>query len=169
MSSLESLDYLFFFAKPRPRPRTPPPTRPALTQRRNAMLNKPGDIDVRPSAAHVQVYSLRGALLADSSSPVEMDEFRCPTRYYLPRADVRFEQLEKVDTTTKCPYKGTCDLYWAAKDDELAKPIAWEYADPFDAVKVIKGRVAFWNEQVKLLVDGVEWRKGNEQSHKGQK
>ncbi|EJT48538.1 hypothetical protein A1Q1_02446 [Trichosporon asahii var. asahii CBS 2479] len=133
------------------------------------MLNKPGDIDIRPSKVHVQVYSQRGALLADSSSPVELDEFRCPTRYYLPRDDVKWDQLEKTDTVTKCPYKGTCDLYWAAKDDELAKPIAWEYADPLPAVDAIKGRVAFWNEQVKLLIDGVEWRKGNEQSHKGQK
>lgn len=134
------------------------------------MLNKPGDIEIRPSSkVHVQVYSQHGALLADSSAPVELDEFRCPTRYYLPHGDVKWDELEKTDTVTKCPYKGTCDLYWAARDDELAKPIAWEYADPLPSVKEIRGRVAFWNEQVKLLVDGVEWRKGNEQSHKGQK
>lgn len=207
MSSPRSLDYLFFFAKPRRRPaetaaRAPSSAHPAhparsaraarpassaappqrQSQRQSppqsqpepkpqpprAMLSKPGDIDVRASGAHVQVYSRGGALLADSRGALELDEFRCPTRYYVPRADVRWGALEQVPTTTRCPYKGTCDLYWAARDDELAKPIAWEYAAPLDAVRAIAGRVAFWNEQVRLLVDGVEWRKGNEHSHRGQ-
>lgn len=132
------------------------------------MLSKPGDIEIRPSSAHIQVYSRHGALLADSHDSLELNEFRCPTRYYLPRNDVKWNQLEKVDNKTHCPYKGDCDLYWAAKDDELAKPIAWEYAHPIDSVADIRDRIAFWNEQVRLHVDGVEWKKGNEQSHKGQ-
>ena len=29
-----------------------------------------------------------------------------PTRYYLPKHDVRMDLLEQSDTVTRCPYKG---------------------------------------------------------------
>jgi uncharacterized protein (DUF427 family) len=115
-------------------------------------LSKPGDIEITPSRRHIRVFDNAGTLLADSSSPVELEEFRCPVRFYLPSDDVQWDALEKVDMSTSCPYKGTADRYWRAKSG--GDYIAWGYSDPLSSVGAIKGHVAFYNEKLKIEVDG---------------
>lgn len=115
-------------------------------------LSKPGDIKLTPSHRHVRVFDKAGTLLADSKAPIELDEYRCPTRFYLPSADVQWDTLEKVDQTTFCPYKGKADRYWRTKTNSDA--IAWGYSDPLPAVGSIKDLVAFYNERLKIEVDG---------------
>lgn len=118
----------------------------------SSTLSKPGDINLTPSHRHIRVFDKAGTLLADSKAPVELDEYRLPTRFYLPSDDVKWDALEKVDHKTYCPYKGTADRYWRAKSSGDA--IAWGYSDPLPAVKSIKDLVAFYNERLKIEVDG---------------
>lgn len=122
-------------------------------------LIKPGDIVTRETNAHVQVFSESGAQLADSRSPIELDEFHCPTRFYFSPDEVDMDHLESVDLETECPYKGVCNQYWAVDGDKERKPIAWTYREPIDSVKDIKDRIAFWNERVTILINGFEWKK----------
>ncbi len=56
-------------------------------------------------------------VLADSASPVMVFETGLPTRYYVSRTDVRFEDLIPSDTVTACPYKGTTSGYWSVQLD----------------------------------------------------
>ena len=108
-------------------------------------------VDALRSSRHVQV-SIDGVPLADTHSPVLLFETGLPTRYYVPRPDVRFEHLTPSDTQTQCPYKGVTSGYWSFGE---RRDIAWCYDFPLPACASIAGLVAFYNEKVDLVVDGV--------------
>lgn len=113
-------------------------------------------VDAIPSSRHV-VVRLGDRVLADSSRPVALFEHGLPTRFYLPREDVRWSELQPVDLVTECPYKGYADSYWAAADAP-DRELAWSYSAPKHQVSVIQDRVAFYNERVQLEVDGAPYR-----------
>ena len=69
-------------------------------------------ISTNPSESHVRVES-NGQVLAESDRAVELHETGLPTRYYLPREDVRMELLTPTDTTSHCPFKGDASYYSA--------------------------------------------------------
>jgi uncharacterized protein (DUF427 family) len=106
-------------------------------------------VDVLPSSRHVQV-SVDGTEIADSSRPTLLFETYLPTRYYLPRSDVRMEHLDESTTVTMCPYKGTA-RHWSIGGTD----IAWSYEDPVPENPRIADLVCFYNERVDLVVDGV--------------
>lgn len=108
-------------------------------------------VEALPSSRHITV-SLTGILLADTSDPVLLFETYLPTRYYIPRADVRLDQLAEGSNRSHCPYKGFATDYWDAPD---VPSVAWSYPDPYPAVARIKDRIAFYNESVDITVDGV--------------
>ena len=84
-------------------------------------------------------------------------ETHLPTRFYLPREDVRLDLLEVGEFTSHCPYKGTAREYWDLPEgaDHAAVPgVAWSYTEPFPAVGAVAGRVAFYDELVDVEVDG---------------
>ncbi|WP_040784485.1 DUF427 domain-containing protein [Rhodococcus ruber] len=110
-------------------------------------------VDALPSSRHVQV-SVAGTIVADTRTPVLLFETRLPVRYYLPPADVDFSVLEETDLHTSCPYKGTA-RYWTFTGSPRVENVAWAYPDPIPAVAPIAGHVAFYNEKVDLVVDGV--------------
>lgn len=107
-------------------------------------------VEALPSSRHITV-ALDGVLLADSKDPVLLFETYLPTRYYLPREDVRLEQLHVGSNHSHCPYKGFATDYWDAPG---SPSVAWSYPDPYPAVARIKGRIAFYNESVDITVDG---------------
>jgi uncharacterized protein (DUF427 family) len=111
-------------------------------------------VDALPSTRHV-VVRLDGVVLAESSRPVLLFETGLPVRYYLPEEDVHLGLLVPTTNDSHCPYKGRADRYWDVADRPDARNIAWSYTEPFPAVGPIKDRVAFYNELVDLVVDGV--------------
>jgi uncharacterized protein (DUF427 family) len=79
-----------------------------------------------------------------------------PTRYYFDRLDVHFEHLRSSDTETSCPYKGTTSAYWSVvTGDRLIDDLAWAYDFPTRQLLPIAGLVAFYNEKLDVVVDGV--------------
>ena len=91
-------------------------------------------IATRPSDLRVEVRC-GGELLAVSDRAVELRETASPTRYYLPREDVRTDLLTLSATTTHCPFKGDAayfsapgcpDAFWTyeAPAERDALPIA---------------------------------------------
>jgi uncharacterized protein (DUF427 family) len=107
-------------------------------------------IDVNRSSRRVKV-SLGGELLAESERPLALFETGLPTRWYLPREDVRADLLEPNEKATVCAYKGTTTNYYSFGEHE---DIAWSYADPAWEVGPIKGRICFYNEFVDIELDG---------------
>jgi uncharacterized protein (DUF427 family) len=112
-------------------------------------------VDARRSSRHVRV-ELEGVVLADSSAPVLVFETGLPTRYYLDRLAVRFEHLTASDTITACAYKGVTSGYWSARIGmTMHADLAWSYGFPDRQLVPIAGLIAFYNERVDLIVDGV--------------
>ena len=107
-------------------------------------------ITTRPSERHVRVES-GGQVLAESDRAVELEETGLPTRYYLPREDVRTDLLEPSDTTSHCPFKGDA-TYFSAPG---AKDAFWVYEDPSeeDALPIAR-MLAPWPGRVDVTVDG---------------
>ncbi len=107
-------------------------------------------ITTRPSERHVRVES-GGTVLAESDRAVELDETGLPTRFYLPREDVRMDVLTATETTSHCPFKGDA-TYFSAPD---AKDAFWVYEAPSEEDAMpISGLLAPWPGRVDVIVDG---------------
>jgi uncharacterized protein (DUF427 family) len=112
-------------------------------------------ITIRPGTGHV-VITLGGEKLAESDRPVLLDETGLPTRYYLPREDVRTDLLQPTDTRTTCPFKGEAS-YWSAEVGGEAHPdVVWSYESPIPQAAEITGLMCFYPDRVEMTVDGQE-------------
>jgi uncharacterized protein (DUF427 family) len=111
-------------------------------------------VDALPSSRRVVVRD-GDRVLASSDRPVAVYETGLPVRWYLPKEDVRFEELVPTDTVSECPYKGHATEYWGVRrSDGSVEDVAWSYPDPAYAVAPIRGLVAFWGERVAHEIDG---------------
>jgi uncharacterized protein (DUF427 family) len=107
-------------------------------------------ISTRPSTRHVRVES-DGQVLAESDRAMELDETRLPTRYYLPREDIRTDLLTPSETTSHCPFKGDA-TYFSAPG---APDAFWVYEEPSEEDALpIAGMLAPWPGRVDVTVDG---------------
>jgi uncharacterized protein (DUF427 family) len=110
-------------------------------------------ITITPVTYHVEVV-LSGQKVAESDRPVILDETGLPTRYYLPRADVRTELLRPTSHESRCPFKGQAS-YWSVEiGDDVYENVVWSYETPIPDADGIKGLMCFYNERVDLTVDG---------------
>ncbi len=111
-------------------------------------------VDVLNSSRHVQVL-VDGVVIAESHRPRLLFETSLPVRYYLPKLDVRLDLLEPSPTRTRCPYKGEA-AYWSVRvGDDLHEDIVWGYPAPIPEAPKIENLLAFFNEKVDIVVDGV--------------
>ena len=84
-----------------------------------------------------------------------LEETRCPTRFYLPRADVRMDRLERTTTHTHCPYKGDASYWTVRVGARVAADAAWSYDEPLPEREDIRGHLCFYASRVDaFLVDG---------------
>ena len=110
-------------------------------------------VDVLQSSRHVRV-EVDGVTVAESRQPRLLFETGLPTRYYLPKTDVRLDLLTPTEHHTQCPYKGTASYYSLEVNGTTYDNFVWWYQHPaLESVKVA-GSVAFYNEKVDLYVDG---------------
>ena len=110
-------------------------------------------VDTVHSSRHVRV-EVDGQLVAETRRPVLLYETGLPTRYYIPRLEVRMDLLEATDTVTHCPYKGTAS-YWSLQvGDKVYKDFVWSYPTPIPEIPKIENLLCFYNEKVDIHVDG---------------
>lgn len=106
-------------------------------------------ISTNPSEARVRVEA-GGQVLAESSRAVELHETGLPTRYYLPREDVRMDLLTATDTTSHCPFKGDASYYSVPGVEDAF----WVYEHPSEEdAKPIAGLLAPWPGRVEVIVE----------------
>ncbi len=111
-------------------------------------------VDVLRSSRHVRVVML-GETVAESRRPSLLFETGLPTRYYLPRRDVRMDLLVPSSTTTQCPYKGVASYYSVRVGKRLARDMAWTYRYPIPECTKIEDLICFFDERVEAVhVDG---------------
>lgn len=111
-------------------------------------------VDVLPSSQHVRVF-VDGEVVADSTRPSILFEAELPSRYYLPKSDVRMDMLTATDTESACPYKGWAHYWSVTVGGNTHTDIAWGYRTPLPESHAVSGLVCFYNEKVDIEVDGV--------------
>jgi len=112
-------------------------------------------VDALRSNRNVRI-ELDGVTLAEASTSVMVFETGLPTRYYIDQRNVRFESLVSSETRTECPYKGRTSSYWSVEvAGKIVPDVAWSYAFPTRQLLPIAGLVAFLNEKVDVVLDGV--------------
>jgi uncharacterized protein (DUF427 family) len=93
---------------------------------------------------------VEGEAIAETTNAVKLMETGYDDVYYIPKNDIKEIDLIKSDDYY-CPYKGHAEIYTmrhGARDIENA---AWSYADPFDSLPELEGRVAFYPDKVQEI------------------
>jgi uncharacterized protein (DUF427 family) len=80
-----------------------------------------------------------GKVLAESDDTVIVEG-----NHYFPVESITKDNFEPSRTTTVCGWKGIANYYTLVVDGERNTDACWYYAEPKDAARQIKGRVAFW-------------------------
>jgi uncharacterized protein (DUF427 family) len=89
-----------------------------------------------------------GAVVADTSAAIRLDEGDYPAVYYVPRNDVKMESLTRTTHRTHCPFKGDASYFTLESRGRSAENAVWSYETPYDEVAVIKEFLAFYPEKV---------------------
>jgi len=111
-------------------------------------------VDAIHSTRQVEVI-IGGAKVADTRRAVFLFETGLPTRYYLPRWDVKPGILRSSEMTTRCPYKGIASYYDVGVTGRTWPGLVWSYRTPIPECAKIQGLVSFFNEKVdEIRVDG---------------
>ncbi len=64
--------------------------------------------------------------------------------HYFPLVAVNAAFLKPSATTSVCSWKGTANYYTLEVNGSSNTDAVWYYAEPKEAAKQIRGRVAFW-------------------------
>ena len=80
-----------------------------------------------------------GTVLAESDKTVEVEG-----NQYFPPDAIKAEHFKPSPTHSICPWKGTANYYTLKVNGEQNVNAVWYYAEPKEAARQIKGRVAFW-------------------------
>jgi uncharacterized protein (DUF427 family) len=122
------------------------------------------EIQVHPRDPHTRVDILASSrrvvvrvgdlTLAESDHAHALFETGLPTRWYLPKVDVRMDLLVPSATITHCPYKGQASYYSLRAGDLAIDDVAWFYPSPLPESQKIAGMVAFLSDRVTVEVEG---------------
>jgi uncharacterized protein (DUF427 family) len=108
-------------------------------------------VTIAPADLHVEVW-VDGEKVAESDRPLLLDETGLPTRYYLPRDDVRMDRLRHTTFSTHCPFKGDASYWSITVGDTTHDGIAWSYETPIPQAEAIAGYLCFYPQRVDLKV-----------------
>ena len=110
------------------------------------------EITITPTDLHVEV-AVAGQTVAKSDRPVVLEESGLPTRYYLPREDVRTNLLRRSDRTTTCPFKGEASYWSVVVGGDVQDDLVWSYENPIPDARGIAGLMCFYSERADITVD----------------
>ena len=111
-------------------------------------------IALAPAGRRMRAIVAGCVIAADSDAVLVMREADYPPVYYFPRGDVAMDLLSRSDRTTTCPFKGDATYWTVTAGDRSDENIAWSYETPYDEMRAIAGRIAFYQDRVKLEVVG---------------
>ncbi len=80
-----------------------------------------------------------GQIIAESDKTIKIEG-----NHYFPTDSVHPEFLDKSDTHTVCPWKGTASYYNIRVEGQTNGDGAWYYPEPKPMAKDIRNYIAFW-------------------------
>ena len=92
-----------------------------------------------------------GKMIAQTENALELREAKYPPVFYIPRADVDMESLERSDRTSYCPFKGDANYYSVPALGERGRNSVWTYEMPYEAVAQIEEHLAFYQDRVEIV------------------
>jgi uncharacterized protein (DUF427 family) len=102
-----------------------------------------------------EVVVQRGdVIIARTTAAIRLLETSHPPTFYLPRADVALEYLERRLDPSLCEWKGACTYYDVVVDDRRLGRAAWSYERPFCDAASIAGYIAFYADPLVCFVGG---------------
>ncbi|HSZ35709.1 MAG TPA: DUF427 domain-containing protein [Acidimicrobiales bacterium] len=91
--------------------------------------------------------------VVDTNDTLIVYETSLDPKLYVDARHVRMDALEKSETVTYCPYKGT-STYWSFRvGDDTVTDVAWSYEDPLPESAPLRGMVSFEPSRVTLVHD----------------
>jgi uncharacterized protein (DUF427 family) len=96
----------------------------------------------------------QGHVIGDSEKVLTLTEASYPPVAYFPREDISMEYLSRTEKVSYCPYKGEARYFTLLMDGHFAENAVWSYEDPFPAMDTIRGRLAFYPNQVEIYAYG---------------
>ena len=123
-------------------------------QMRDVLRQQVGELRHEPTAKRIRA-ELGGRTVVDSTRALLVWEPRRVVPVYaVPVEDVTAE-LVPSPTRTACAYKGEASYWTVRAGDLVAEDMAWSYEHPLPDAVEIAGLVAFFDERLDLVVDGV--------------
>jgi uncharacterized protein (DUF427 family) len=89
-----------------------------------------------------------GAVLGESENALELTEGDSRPTIYFPREDIGMAFLEKTDSSTKCPFKGTASYYTVSTAAGDIPDAGWSYEAPLPGAEPIASHIAFYTDRV---------------------
>ncbi len=107
-------------------------------------------IDVVPAGGTWTVRTDDG-ILVESRNAMALREGGLAPVIYFPRKDVAMAMMERTDTTSECPHKGTANYYALAGRSIRIDDAAWTYEKVTNPdAKAIEGYLAFYGSKVTI-------------------
>ena len=122
-----------------------------MTTTREPKIPGPGHpITIEPTGVRVLVR-VGAQIVADTTRALTLREANYPPVQYIPLEDVDQTLLTASATQTYCPYKGDASYYSITADGGRPDAV-WFYRELYGAVADIAGHVAFYTDQVEIVV-----------------
>lgn len=91
-----------------------------------------------------------GIVIAQTRAAKVLTESPYPPAFYIPFADIAFDQLERTTNSTHCPYKGNASYWSVLPAGQKGVNAMWAYEAPFDEMEAIRDHGAFYPDRVTI-------------------
>ena len=91
-----------------------------------------------------------GAVIAETTSALELAEGSYDPVIYFPRSGIGMAFLDKTETTSHCPHKGDATYFALSIKSGTIADAGWSYEAPLPGMERIKDHIAFYPDKVTI-------------------